>query len=257
MSKLLYAKKKETSYENFTAWCPYCTYKNIFNRITDLKTTEAIGFMKVKCLNDVCGKEYNINGDSISPAFKMIVFDCYDLKREKRYSSCILNLAQAFEVFFSLYLRVELLYKPFSIEHKKGENNLNRMNELSKQLYKEIETYAFVKLRTIFLNLVLNNKPAKSLYEAGKIIKNINSLTTTPSDIMIGNIQDAHLSVLLINLKNTKICELRNKVVHKLAYRPSIEEVDAAIEETRSILFSLATCLEMEIDDINWYMSRA
>lgn len=257
MNKLLYAKKKETTYENVIAWCPYCNYKNIFNRITDLKTTEAIGFMKVICLNDVCGKEYNINGDSISPAFQMIVFDCYDLKQQKRYSYCLLNLAQAFEVFFSLYLRVELLYKPFSIEHKKGKDSLNHMNELSKQLYKKIKTYTFVKLRNIFLNRVLINQPAKSLDEAEKIIKDINSLTTMPSDIIIGNIQDAYLSVLLINLKNTKICELRNKVVHKLAYRPSIEEVDAAIEETISILFPLATCLEMKIDDINWYMSHA
>ncbi|MFH0802939.1 MAG: hypothetical protein V2A78_11235 [bacterium] len=257
MSKLLYAKKKETSYENFIAWCPDCDYKNIYNRITDLKTTEAIGFMKVKCLNDICGKEFNINGDSINPAFQMLVFDCCDLKQEKRYSYCILNLAQAFEVFFSLYFRVELLYKPFSIEHKKGKDSLNHMNELSKQLYEKIKTYPFVKLRNIFLNRLLINQPTKSLDDAEKIIKDLNSLTTTPSDIMIGNIQDAHLSELLINLKNTKICELRNNVVHKLAYRPSIGEVDAAIKETRSILFPLASCLGMKIDDINWYMSHA
>ncbi len=256
MSKVLYAKMKETSYENFIAWCPYCAYKNIFNRITDLKTTEAIGFMKVRCLNSVCDKEFNINGDSINPAFQMLVTDCYDLKQEKKYSYCILNLAQAFEVFFSLYLRVELLYKPFSIEHKDGKEKLEYMNELSKQLYKKIKPYTFVKLRNIFLNRVLINQPLKSLDEAEKVIKDLNSLTTTPSDTKIKSIPDARLSELLINLTNTKICELRNKVVHKLAYRPSVEDVDKAIEETRSILFPLASRLGIKIDDINWYMSH-
>ncbi len=257
MSNILYAKDKSTSYENFIAWCPYCGYKNIYNRITDLKTTEAIGFRRVKCLSNDCGKDFNINGDSINPAFQMLVFDSYDLKQEKKYSYCILNLTQAFEVFFSFYLRVELLYKPFSIEYKEEKYNLDYMNELSKQLYEKIKLYTFIKLRGIFLNQVLNNQPVRSLNEAGEIIQNLNSFISTPTDSIIGNIKDTYLSELLINLKNTKICELRNNVIHKLAYRPSLEEVDKAIEETRGILFPLASRLEMKTDDINWYMSHS
>ena len=257
MNDLLYATKKETSYENFIAWCPYCEFRNIFNRVSDLKTVEAVGFMKVKCLNEVCGKEFNINGDSINPAFQMLVFDCYDLKQDKRYSYCILNLAQSFEVFFSLYLRVELLYKPFCNELKREIDSLNCMNELNKLLYKKIKNYAFIKLRDIFLNRVIVNRPVKSLDEAEEIINTLDFLTTAPSNSEIENIPNAQLSKLLINLKNIKVFELRNKVVHKSAYRPSIEEVEASIEETRNTLFPLAHSLGIQTDDINWYMSHA
>jgi hypothetical protein len=48
--------------------------------------------------------------------------------------------------------------------------------------------------------------------------------------------------------------ELRNQVVHKNAYRPSREEVEAATEETRGILFPLARYLSIDYDDIHWYI---
>ncbi len=254
----LYVTKKKMNYENFVAWCPYCDFKNIFNRVTDLRTTEPIAFMKVKCLNDSCGKKFNINGDLVSPAFQMLVIDCYDLKKEKRYSYCILNLAQAFEVFFSLYLRVELLYKPFCINRKRREVEvcLNRMNELEKLLYKKIKSYTFSRLRNIFINRVLCNESIDSLNYSEPIINKLDLFKDVPSDEKIESVQNTRLSKLLIDLKNTKIGELRNHVVHKSAYRPSVEEVDKSIEETRSILFSLANCLGIKTDDINWYMKE-
>jgi hypothetical protein len=114
MTEIPYATEKECTYENFIARCPLCGFRNIFNRVTDLQDTEPIRFREVVCLNDRCKQKFNINGDLVSPAFRMLVFDCYPLKEEKKYSYCILNLAQAYEVFFSLYLRVELLFRPFS-----------------------------------------------------------------------------------------------------------------------------------------------
>src|SRR3989304_5727251 len=212
MEEILYSKKTNPTYENFIAICPYCDFKNIFNRATDLKDSNPIGFKTVKCLSEKCEKSFNINGDLVSPAYQMLIFDCYDLLKEKKYSYCILNLAQAFEVFFSLYLRIKLIYKPFAIQ--RGKTRGNELNE---------------------------------------IIKN---LTTEPENNLIENISDKKLEPLLIKLKNSKIHELRNEVVHKYAYRPTLEEVEKAINETREIVLGLSARLDAKYDDINWYLSR-
>ena len=113
MPDIPYATEMKPSYENFVAVCPICDFRNIFSRVSDLKEREPIAFKQVAC--EDCGKPFNINNDSINAAYEMLVYDCYDLMEEKHYSYCILNLAQAYEVFFSHYLRVELLYKPFSL----------------------------------------------------------------------------------------------------------------------------------------------
>jgi hypothetical protein len=56
-------------------------------------------------------------------------------------------------------------------------------------------------------------------------------------------------------LKTTGINTLRNRIVHKQAYRPTREEAQLALEETGSLLFPLSHHLEL-YDDINWYMSK-
>ena len=99
MCEILYANEKSSDYENFYATCPYCEQENIFNRRSDLGTLEPVTFKQVKCLNPDCEKVFNINGYLANAAFEMLIYDCYELFRKKRYSYCILNLAQACEVF--------------------------------------------------------------------------------------------------------------------------------------------------------------
>jgi len=250
MAEIPYATEKEYTYENFIARCPLCGFRNIFNRVTDLQETEPIGFREVVCLNDQCKQTFNINGDLVSPAFRMLVFDCYPLKEEKKYSYCILNLAQAYEVFFSLYLRVELLFRPFSQD---PDQDLNELNVLLLKLCEKIKTYSYRNLRNIFVNSVLLTFRPSSLEEASQFINDLDKLTDTPSDVDIANLPDSRLSQLLQMLKQSNINELRNQVVHKSAYRPSLDEVEDTIEETRGILFSLERYLSIDSDDINWY----
>ncbi len=73
------------------------------------------------------------------------------------------------------------------------------------------------------------------------------------SDAAIESHSDVKLVSLLSALKRTNIHILRNQIVHKRAYRPTREQVDAALEETRSILFPLTSRLKL-YDEINWYM---
>jgi hypothetical protein len=258
MKQILCAEKTKKSYENFVAYCPYCEFENIYNRVTDLKTTEAIDFKKVVCLNETCAKSFCINGDLISPAFQMLISDCNELVSQKHYSYCILNLTQAFEVFFSLYLRVQLLYKPLALTERTTLRYSNEdLNDLAEQLYDAVKKYAFVKLRNIFLNFIVENKTAKTFAESKKLISHLRLFSeNTPSDEKLQKIPNTDLSKLLQSLKNTAIHDIRNKVVHQRAYRPTLDEVNSAINETGDILFPLSYLLKIDSDDINWYLYK-
>jgi hypothetical protein len=114
-----------------------------------------------------------------------------------------------------------------------------------------------MNLRNIFVNSVRLTCKPPSLEKAAKFINELDKLTDTPSDVDIANLPDSRLYQLLLMLKQSDINELRNQVVHKNAYRPSLDEVEAAIKETRGILFPLARYLSIDCDDINWYIRGA
>lgn len=102
-----YSKKISRNYENFIAVCPICEVENTYNRVTDLKTTKPISFKTVKCFK--CNQNFNIHRDKVSEAYQYLILDVYELKEQKRYMYCILNLAQAMESFLSYSIRVKLL----------------------------------------------------------------------------------------------------------------------------------------------------
>lgn len=257
MTNIRSATEMRASYENFYARCPWCESENVFNRMSNLEDVEPIAYKEVCCLK--CKKPFAINNDLVNSAHEMLIFDCYDLKQEKRYTYCILNLAQAFEVFFSLYLRVHLLYRPFARHESENPDvdSLDRLNELASMLYETIKDYAFAKLRNVFLNRVLANQSIPSLNDAESSIRDLPKLTQVPSDQSINAYGNQKLAALLKRVKDSKVGELRNKVVHQHAYRPTLVEVETALEETRSIIFPLSRLLKVEGDDINWYVRHA
>lgn len=129
------ATKKSHNYENFIAECPYCSQRNIFNRRDDLQDFSPITGRLVICLNKECRKKFYIGGDLSQTAYGYLLYDCHELLQEKRYMYCILNITQAYEVFFSTYLQIEILYKSFALEEKNNpyQDNLYMLNDLSKQ----------------------------------------------------------------------------------------------------------------------------
>jgi len=183
----------------------------------------------------------------------MLVFDCYELLQLKHYMNCILTLAQAYEAFFSLFLRVELLYKPFARDIGKDAKHLNR---LADQLYEKVKKHSFARMRALFLcQLIAGPRPANPA-EAEVAIAGLKDRPSEPEDTELEALSDRHLVDLLKALKRTTINTLRNQVVHKQAYRPTREEAEAALEEARSLLFPLTSRLGL-YDDINWYMRRS
>ncbi len=252
MSGIPVARNKHTSYENFMAECPWCTKENIFNRASDLGTFEPIAGLDVLCQSENCRKAFRIVGDSVNCAHEMLIFDCYELLERKHYMNCILSLAQAYEVFFSLFLRVQLLHKPFATDPNQDLADLNRLSEA---LQEKIKDHTFVPMRALFLQHIVAHCSPKNLIEAEVVIAALPDHPGEPKDTAIQGLNDAKLDPLLKALKSTSIHTLRNRAVHKHAYRPTRDEVEAALEETRSILFPLTSHLQLYYD-INWYMRK-
>lgn len=252
MSDILVASKTRTSYENFVAECPWCNKENIFNRASDLRTFKPIEGRDVSCQSTNCRKPFRIAGDEINNPHEMLIFDCYELLAQKHYMNCILSLAQAYEVFFSLFLRVELVYKPFGALPGQKVSDLNRLSE---KLQNKIKKHTFTDMRALFLKHMVNGSPPKNLTEAAAVVAKFPKHPQTPNDADIESLSDAKLVRLLKALRTTNIHTLRNCVVHKRAYRPTGDEVDAALKKTRSILFPLTRHLQLH-DDVNWYTTK-
>lgn len=256
MEQIPKAKDMRPTYENFIACCPWCERENIFNRASDLKNLAPISYLEVGCLFPDCAKPFYINGDRANSLFEMIIWDCYELLEKKQYAYCILNLAQAFEIFFGQYLRVHLLYKPFASD---PDQDIQSLMDLERLLYERTEKLPFEDMKNLFLTCVVETTHPTSLSQAKIMIDGIAKKPPCPTDEEIRNasgLADERVRELLLRLKCCKVAQKRNQVVHKSAYRPTLDEVNAALTETREILFPLNVLLEVDRDDVNWYMRR-
>ena len=256
MSDYPYAKEIETNYENFIAICPICGFRNIFNRATDLESFSPISYRVVTCQSEQCGEKFAIGGDTVAPAYKLLIGDAYAFKREKRYISSILTINQAYEVFMGHYFKVEMIYKPYA---KEARRDNKRVEELFGLLYDTIDDYSFEILRNIFLNWILLNKKAKNLDDSENNIQLLvesKELKKKPKIAKVRSFENKKVADVLVKLYCTKINKLRNNIVHKYAYRPNLCEAEAALEEGKSIILALANLLDTSESDINWYINR-
>ncbi len=228
------------TYENFEARCPICKHWNIFNRASEIKSFKLISELTVDCQNGKCKEKFWIDGDFINPAWQMLILDCEMLKQQKRYSYCILNLAQAFEMYFALYFRVELLYKPYGIEKSYDSNRFHNLSDL---LFDTTRKWTYFTLRNTFLNFLIQKIKCNNLAESESVIKNLQSYSLEPTNKVLKTIKDQELYNILLELKNSEVSTKRNDVVHKYAYRPKLEVVEDAVEETFRILYGLDNLL--------------
>lgn len=235
------------TYENVHAKCPHCAQENIFNRASDLQTFDAVSGQDVCCLNSICRRQFHILGDLINPAFEMFVFDCAWPYEQKRYSYCIVSLAQAWEIFFSNYLRVEFIYKKYA-----ADGDLERMNRGLHELYEITKRWTFEPLRNIFIRLQI--KPG-AVADLDSLASQSAQLTQRPARADLAQV-DERLRIHIERLYDSTIGELRNQIVHKHAYRPRKEEVDHFMAEIRATLFPLRMMLGVQGDEINWYVQK-
>lgn len=240
-------------YENLVAECPSCGHECIFNRASDLRTFTPIAGRNVFCLSETCGKPFRLSGDRVNERHEMLILDCQKLLEQKSYMNAILSIAIAYEIFFSLFMRVELCYKPFAGSPNADIADLNR---LLNQLEEKIKKHSFVCMRALFLKHITEKRRSPSLCKAGNTIAALPDDPKDPKDKAIEAMNDPKLISFLKTLKSTSINTLRNRVVHKHAYRPCREEVETDLQEAESILFPLTHVLGLR-DDFNWYINQS
>ncbi|MCK4726050.1 MAG: hypothetical protein KAT29_09615, partial [Anaerolineales bacterium] len=71
------------------------------------------------------------------------------------------------------------------------------------------------------------------------MFENLDKLRNDPPNSAFDTVPNMKLRSLLRQLKDSRIGEVRNQVVHKHFYRPTLDEVDGFIEEARNILIML------------------
>lgn len=251
-----YSTDTEGTYENFIAVCPVCGHRNVFNRASDLCTFEPIAFKTVTCQNPSCRDDFNINGDRINPAHQALLFDCHDLLSGKQYMHAVLSITQAYEVFFSHYLRIELLYRPSAT---KGSDDLPALNLLAERLYESVQSFTFEPMRRLFLALAVRPTRFRSLAKSEAWINTIPSsprgIAKVP-DEQIDAVGEPELKDRLRDLAAVQINGLRNRVVHKDAYRLTRDEAEAALSDAERVIHGLTSLLRLDGDAV-WYLSQA
>ena len=251
MKSIPSVKIERAGYENIKATCPCCGHECIFNRISDLGTTDPIGGQEVHCLNKECDKLFRIGGDLANERHEMLILDCRELLNRKQYMHCILNLATAYEMFFSLFVRVKLAYVPFAAEQTM---RIDKLDELLDKVQQKTERLTFKPMRDYCLRHIVDKVSVSNLRQAEEIIERTLGHTEGVSNSEIEALDnvDEGLIELLKDLNRTEIHALRNKVVHKKAYRPTRREAKDSYEEARSILFPLTRRFKL-YDDPNMY----
>ncbi|WP_103667740.1 hypothetical protein [Pseudanabaena sp. BC1403] len=244
MDRYLYAAERKCDYENFAAVCPTCKQWNIYNRITDLKTIDPICFKTVQCI--YCEQLFNINYDQIGEPYEYLILGIRQLLKQKQYMYCILNLAQAIECFLNHSIWIKLLYHPYKNKFLREED----FDVVYAEIGKKMERLTFKPLIDMFFWLYLNDRKFTSKNEILAFLntevkeKKFKNYADNLKDIDIINSSGAETADLLIRLKKMKVSSLRNQVVHKYAYRPSLDEVMECWHETEEIVFGLATQLD-------------
>jgi len=206
-------------YENIYVDCPYCGKANIFNRISDLDNGIPISISyNVEC--QICKQKFNTSGDRIPIAeFRWFIDELPIYIKQKQYRLYILNLCQGVECFFSQAIINKLIDRNPDLRNDTGCVDLEKYNKARKDIYKKtvydlcgkrskkktFKNATFKDLRTIFLRLFEDER------------KNDNgNLRKLKEDRRKKSFQE---------IKNTKINTMRNNIVHKQAYRPSLQEV--------------------------------
>jgi hypothetical protein len=254
MADLRYCTDYHATYESFEVHCPHCGVFNVVPRSAAPTACNLIALRKAVCIS--CQETFGINGDLVSPPYAFLLDDAASFLRKRRYMNVVLNSAQAFEAFCSLYLVVELAYKPFWRESSRPM--VQKLNEVLNLLSTQTERYTFAPMRSIVLHLLLDGVKPASLTEAKTVIGQLDVLGKKAISVEeVEALRDPVLRELLRRMRAANVDRLRNRVVHKEAYRPTHDEASQCLESARSTLLPLGEHLGLVTDEPNWYRSTA
>lgn len=197
---------KAAGYENIYLDCPFCSTENILNRVSDLGGNNAVSRLDgVLC--EKCGKSFDIVGDRVSSAkYRWFINELDILKEKKMYRSYVLNLCQGLEAFFYQAIINKRFDRNPDFRNEDNRIILGKYNNERKEYDKHIKTWAFDAMRTEFLTIFKEEQ--ENYIPQGRKLK-----------------EDKRCKFFSL-IEKTEINSLRNKVIHKHAYRPSFEEIN-------------------------------
>lgn len=231
-------------YENIVAACPACKREVTFNRASDLGTFDPIGGREVVCQHDDCRQLFRIISDSINPPHDKLLSSCIAHIKSKRYMECIKDACQAHEMFFKFYLKAQLISRPWHAGEDTGRS-LDDLNRLARKLHAKIGKLSFADMRSLFLASVVRGLAPPNLAEAEQEIDAIPKRPGMPRKQALESVSDVRLKALLLKLYESRICEIRNEVIHNSGYRPRREEAEQCLAEAGEIIHGLTGRLHL------------
>jgi hypothetical protein len=214
----------DTLYETLSGDCPHTGRRAVFNRREDLETFEPIGGEEHKCAE--CGQPVWITGDEISPPYKYMRSEGYLALNVKKYSLAVIHAVQALE-FFMLTCLVAELTRPID------PRDYRERDALAAEIVEATEHYTFGRLRDLVLQLFLA-RPFPDEASSRTFIATFRSLRTPPRT-QIEAIGDQPLSEALLRLFDYRAHEVRNKAAHRLLYRATRAEAEAALKDAELV----------------------
>ena len=221
----LSSKIKIKNYENISVDCPYCRRECIFNRISDLKTVMPIAGQDLKC--EYCDRIFWALSDRVTSAkYKWFLDDLPLLKKNKTYGLYIFALCQACEMFMHQAIINKLI--DTNPAYRDNEGDFYGNNKVGADAYNEIyQSFCDKTISEITNNGLKDKKIYKkcTFSNLRKLFLHIfddERINELPS---LKKLKEDKREKYFCVLKNTKINETRNDIVHKYAYRPSFYDV--------------------------------
>lgn len=213
-------------YENVYVRCPV-GHPNIYNRVTDLRTTDPIPSMQgLICEYKGCEVVFNISGDRVMRLKYRWFLDIKDTEfKQKRYRDCIWDICQAAESFFYQAIVNKEIDRNLLYRDSTGSIDLQRSNQARinhkitvENKQRSMKSATYNHLRTYFIE-IYKTDCLNSPYDTSRKMK-----------------QDKRQWAFDV-IERSDIGTMRNQVVHKYAYRPTRSEVEKYDEFIRALMW--------------------
>ena len=224
------ARITRADYETVSLTCDHCGKECVFNRREDFAHVGPYAGEDVDCPN--CLRRFRLIGDTINEPYELFLFAARECFSGKRYMQAVASMAQAWEMFFAAFASTRYLYQPF-FSTSERQRDLDRLNALRAQMDHELRRFTFWSLRNLLINTVVRAVAPKTLDEAAAAIDEIGSsgIGNDPPSSVLTSLVDDETQEILKNLQTLTIGQLRNRVLHRLAYRPLRTEVEHCLED--------------------------
>ena len=201
-----------------------------------LKTIEPISGKEFTCEN--CNKVFRASSDRATIAkYRWFLDDLFFLRSNKRYSLYVVILCQSLEMFFYQAIINNEFDRNHNLRDEEGRINVEKYNQGIKEYDDCIEKLTFVPMREKFIEIYKEE---------------INEYRPRGIELKKDRREECFDAI-----KKTNINQLRNNVIHKYAYRPSLADIKK-YESLIDAIYWLGLYLDVKdsIFYINKKMSR-